>query len=165
MSSGITFFAYLFGITDPAQSSPDTVFALMYTVDSPGIITPGLYKVTGTGMEDLEKIGDIEVQEYPSSNTLRLTCQLADLMEDPYFQTWYDPSDPTLAVAAFTQRITLLGAPRRPTTPMGAEFTSGNSPSAPQAISCRSSQTPGSPAQAPPPPLQWTTSTPTGTVL
>lgn len=112
VSSGITFFAYLFGITDPAQSNPDTVFALMYTVDSPGIITPGLYIVTGTGMGDLEKIGDIEVQEYPSSNTIRLTCQLADLMEDPYFQTWYDPSDPTLAVAAFTQRITLLGGPQ-----------------------------------------------------
>jgi hypothetical protein len=109
VSSGLTFFGYLLGVADPALADPDTVFAIMHTYNQPGIISPGLYKITGTGFDDLEKIGDVTVQEYPATNTLMLSCLLADLTADPYFMSWYDPSDPTIGVAGFTQRITLLG--------------------------------------------------------
>lgn len=107
--SGLTFFGYLLAIADPAQSDPDTVFGLMQTYNQPGIISPGLYKITGTGMSDLIKIGDVAVEEFPGMNTLMISCDLDDLMADPYFLSWYDLSDPAIGVAAFTQRITLLG--------------------------------------------------------
>jgi hypothetical protein len=112
VSELLTFFGYLLGIADPALAEPDTVFALMYTFDQPGIITPGLYKITGTGLDDLERLGDVTVQEFPATNTLRLSCQLSDLTSDPYFLSWYDPADPMIGVAGFTQKITLLSGPQ-----------------------------------------------------
>lgn len=107
--SGLTFFGYLLGIANPAQSDPDTVFGMMHTFNQPGIITPGLYKITGPGMGDLIKIGEVVIEEFPALNTLMISCELADLMADPFFLSWYNPADPAIGVAAFTQRITLLG--------------------------------------------------------
>ncbi len=109
VSQGLTFFGYLLAIADPAQADPDTVFALMQTLNQPGVIAPGLYKITGSGFGDLAKIGNITVQEFAAENTLLLSCNLADLTADPYFMSWYDPADPAIGVAGFTQRITLLG--------------------------------------------------------
>lgn len=109
VASGLTFFGYLLGIADPAQADPDTVFAIMETYEQSGVISPGLYKITGTGLDDLDKLGEVTVQEFPATNTLMLSCELADLMSDPYFMSWYDPADPAVGVAGFTQRITLLG--------------------------------------------------------
>lgn len=109
VNSGFTFYGYLFGIADPAQIDPDVVFALMYTYDQPGIIGPGLYKVTGTGLGDLEKIGEVTITNFPGESTLVLSCLLADLNDDPDFAAWFDPSDPRVGVAGFTQRITIFG--------------------------------------------------------
>jgi hypothetical protein len=118
--SGLTFFGYLLGVANPAQSDPDTVFGLMQTYNQPGIISPGLYKITGTGLGNLTKIGDVVVEAFPTMNTLMISCRLADLMADPYFMSWYDPSDPAIGVAAFTQRITLLaGAQEADRSPGG----------------------------------------------
>ena len=108
-SSGLTFFSYLLGIKNPAVADPDTVFALIHTVDVPGIIEPGLYMVYGTGTSDLAKIGEISVTELPAENTLILSCLADDLFSNPVFQSWIDPADPRMDVAGFTQRITLLG--------------------------------------------------------
>jgi hypothetical protein len=105
----LTFFGYVLAIADPAAADPDTVFLLMYTIDQPGIINPGLYKATGPAIGDLVQLGDVETQEYPATDQLMISCSLADLMADPYFMSWYDPSDPAIGLAAFTQRITLLG--------------------------------------------------------
>ncbi len=117
---GLTFFGYLLGIADPAAADPDTVWALMYTFEQAGIISPGVYKITGTGLGDLEKLGDVEIQEFPATNQLRLSCQFSDLLSDPDFASWYDPGDPTLSVAAFTQRITLFeGVEEADRTPGG----------------------------------------------
>ena len=109
VSQSLTFFAYLFGLSNPAEPDPEIVWALIQTVDSPGIIVPGLYRVEGTGLSDLHKIGDITLQEFPEQNTLMLSCLLGDLLGDPAFAAWFDPDDPQAAVGAFTQRITLLG--------------------------------------------------------
>lgn len=119
VNAGLTFFGYLFAITDPAETSPDTVLALLYTINQPGVMSPGLYKITGTGFSDLEKIGEIEYQEYPSANSILLSCQISDLMADPYFTSWFDQSDPAIAAAAFTQKITLLGGAQQ------SDLTSG----------------------------------------
>lgn len=109
VNSGLTFFSYFLGITDPAVADPDTVFAMIHTVSAAGIIEPGLYQVFGSGVSDLLKIGEITATEIPGENRLLLSCRLADLEADESFQTWYDPADPRLDVAGFTQRISLLG--------------------------------------------------------
>jgi hypothetical protein len=109
VNQGLTFFGYLYGVADPAVAEPDTVWGLLYTIDQAGIISPGLYRIEGTGLDNMTKLGEISVQEYPASNTLVISCLLSDLLADPNFTAWYDPSDPTLGVGGFTQRITLLG--------------------------------------------------------
>jgi hypothetical protein len=109
VSSGFTFFSYLLGITDPAIADPETVFAMIQTVTAAGIIEPGLYQVNGTGLDDLVKIGEVSVTEVGADNSLVLSCDLDDLLANPVFQSWYDESDPRLGIAAFTQRITILG--------------------------------------------------------
>jgi hypothetical protein len=108
---GLTFFGYVVAIADPAQADPDTVFGLMYTFEQAGIIEPGFYKITGPGTGDLVLLGDVTIEEFPATNTLRLSCELAPLMSDPYFLSWYDPADPVMGVAGFSQRITILGGP------------------------------------------------------
>ena len=108
---GLTFFGYLIGIADPAAADPDTVIGLMHTFEQAGIISPGLYKITGPAVGDLVQLGEITVEEFPATNSLMLSCELADLMSDPYFQSWYDAEDPIIDVAGFTQRITILGGP------------------------------------------------------
>jgi hypothetical protein len=109
VSSGLTFFSYLLAIKDPAVADPDTLFAMIHTVNAAGIIAPGLYRIEGTGVDDLVKIGEISVTVLAAQNTLLLSCALADLEADPVFRRWYDAADPRLDVVGFTQRITLLG--------------------------------------------------------
>jgi len=109
VSSGLTFFSYLLGIKDPAVADPDTLFAMIHTVTAAGIIAPGLYQINGTGVSDLVKIGEITATVLAAQNTLLLSCALADLEANAVFRRWYDTADPRLDVAAFSQRITLLG--------------------------------------------------------
>ncbi len=109
VSSGLTFYGYLLGIADPSDADPDTVFALLYTYNQPGIISPGLYKIFGTGLSDLVKIGDVTATIVASENTLLLSCQLANLYGDPDFASWFDPVERRVSVAGFTQKITLVG--------------------------------------------------------
>ena len=111
VNSGLTFFGYLLGVANPVQADPDTVWGLMHTYTQSGIISPGLYRITGSGLGDLTKIGEVQVQQFPATNELLISCRLADLLADPYLAAWYDDADPALGVAAFTQRITLLGGP------------------------------------------------------
>jgi hypothetical protein len=109
VSQGLTFFGYMLGIANPALADPDTVWGLLYTFEQAGIISPGLYRIEGPGLGDMTKLGAITVTEYPAANTLVISCLLSDLMADPNFTAWYDTADPTIGIAGFTQRITLLG--------------------------------------------------------
>lgn len=102
----LTFFSYLFGLSNPAEPEPSVVWALLHTYSTPG---SGLYRVMGSGLDDLVKIGNITVQEFAVQNTLLLSCLLSDLLADTAFAAWYDLADPRVAVGAFTQRITILG--------------------------------------------------------
>jgi hypothetical protein len=108
---GLTFFGYVVAFADPAEADPDTVFGLMYTFEQAGIIEPGFYKITGPGTGDLILLGDVTIEEFPASNSLRLSCDAAPMMSDPYFLSWYDQADPVIGVAGFSQRITILGGP------------------------------------------------------
>lgn len=112
VSSGLTFFSYLLGIKDPAVADPDTLFGMIHTVTAAGIIEPGLYRIDGTGVDDLVKLGPITATVLAAQNTLLLSCALADLEADPVFSRWYAAADPRLDVAGFSQRITLLGGPQ-----------------------------------------------------
>ena len=108
VSQGLTFYSYLLGINNPESSATDTVFGMIHTVAVAGIIEPGLYQINGTGVDDLDKIGEITATEYPAENTLVLSCLLADLESNAVFQSWYDLADPRIDVAGFTQKISLF---------------------------------------------------------
>lgn len=107
-SSGMTYYAYMPAIVDPSAGIEDDpiVYGLMYTVDMAPIISPGLYKISGSGLDGLTRLGDIEynIQE----DYLLLSCQIADLLGDPDFASWYDPQYPLFATTATTSRITLV---------------------------------------------------------
>lgn len=110
VSSGITFFSYMGILVDPDASVPDPiVFGLMYTVDVAGIIAPGLYKITGTATSDLILLGEIETSIDAPNGTLTMSCDLADLTNDPDFSAWFDPNYPRIGTAAMTSRISLTG--------------------------------------------------------
>lgn len=110
-SSGFTFYSYMGVLGDPAAdpNSNPIVFGLMNTVSVAGVIGPGLYKITGTGINDLEQIGEIEVTNYEADGVMMLSCNLADLLADPDFSSWYDPQYPLISTMALTSKITLTG--------------------------------------------------------
>ncbi|MDZ4122181.1 MAG: T9SS type A sorting domain-containing protein, partial [Candidatus Cloacimonadaceae bacterium] len=109
-SSGLTYFSYMAIMVNPdadPESNPP-VFGLMYTVNLSGVISPALYKITGTGFGGLQNIGTIQTHIDTPSNTLFLSCAVADLMADPDFTSWFDPAYPLLGTMAITSRITLI---------------------------------------------------------
>jgi len=111
--SGLTFYSYMVILVNP-DADPDAdpiVFGLMYTISIPGAISPGLYKITGTGTSDLENIGSIEHVIDSDNNLLILSCNISDLLADADFSSWFDPSapNPMLIAQAISSRITLTG--------------------------------------------------------
>lgn len=109
VSSGMNFFAYMCVIADPDvdPATNPTVYGLMYTVNVTGVISPGLYKITGSGLSDQIRIGDIETSVDAQNGTLSLSCNLSDLLADADFASWFDPAYPVAAVVAMTSRINL----------------------------------------------------------
>ncbi|HNX01668.1 MAG TPA: T9SS type A sorting domain-containing protein, partial [Candidatus Cloacimonadota bacterium] len=108
-SQGFVFYSYIGVFSEPNNHDPNqTVFGLMYTVTQAGIISPGLYKITGTGLSDLVRIGGITIQTTSGTNILILSCLWSDLLADPDFNNWYVNSQ-SFGFMAMTQRITLTG--------------------------------------------------------
>jgi hypothetical protein len=107
-SSGFTYFAYMPVIVDPISDPEDDpiVYGLMYTVDMAPVVSPGLYKITGSGFNGLNRLGDIE--HSIEDGYLVLSCNIADLTADPDFSSWYDPDYPLFVTTATTSRITLV---------------------------------------------------------
>lgn len=107
-SSGFTYFAYMPVIVDPISDPEDNpiVYGLMYTVSMAPVISPGLYKITGSGFNGLNRLGDIE--HSIEDGYLILSCNIADLTADPDFSSWYDPDYPLFTTTATTSRITLV---------------------------------------------------------
>jgi len=86
-----------------------TPFGLLYTVNQAGIIQPGLYKIVGTGMNDIQLIGSIESTIDATNNLLTLSCNWSDLYADDDFNAWFDPEEPMFSTVSGTGRITLAG--------------------------------------------------------
>ncbi|MDD4309891.1 MAG: T9SS type A sorting domain-containing protein [Candidatus Cloacimonetes bacterium] len=122
VSSGLTFFAYMPVLVNPAASPEDDplVFGLMYTVELSGVISPGLYKISGTGVNDLEQIG--EIQHSILDNTLILSCALSDLYADSDFMAWFNPDYPQIATTTTTSKITLTGGSQQADITVGADL-------------------------------------------
>lgn len=84
-------------------------FGLLYTVNQAGIVQPGLYKITGTEMTDIELVGNIESFIDQDNNLLILSCNWSDLYADADFNSWFDPDNPTFSTVSGTGMITLTG--------------------------------------------------------
>jgi hypothetical protein len=70
------------------QGSPDITFAMLYTFNIPGLISPGLYKL-GVDAEQnptFSRLGNIQASV--SGGKLYMACNIADLSTDPDFGTW-----------------------------------------------------------------------------
>lgn len=107
-SSGFNYFAYMPVIVDPSSIIEENpiVYGLMYTIEIGSLISPGLYKITGTGLDGLTRLGNIE--HSIEDNTLILSCAMADLLADADFLSWFDPQYPLFATTATTSRINLI---------------------------------------------------------
>ena len=110
-SFGTVYFSYMSVIANPESDPQDPntiVWALNYMNVSLGGISPGLYKITGTGTSDLIRIGNIQTQVVSGSNLLIMSCNLADLMADPDFASWYNPANPVFGMQTIVNRTTVI---------------------------------------------------------
>lgn len=110
-SFGTVYFSYMSVIADPASDPQDPntiVWALNYMNVSLGGISPGLYKITGSGTSDLIRLGNIQTQIVSGSNLLIMSCNLSDLMADPDFAAWYNPQNPNFGMQTIANRTTVI---------------------------------------------------------
>lgn len=104
--------SYMCAVGDPSledPNDPDAVVWALHYVNAAGLMTPGLYKVTGTTINDVTRIAGIDYQINASSNTLVMSCDLSVLMADPDFMAWFNPAQPRFGLISVTARITLSG--------------------------------------------------------
>ncbi len=110
-SFGTVYPSYMSVIANP-NSDPDDpdviVWALAYMNVPLGGISPGLFKITGTGTDDLVRIGNIETQIVASSNMLIMSCNIADLMADADFAAWYNSASPRFGMQTIVNKTTVI---------------------------------------------------------
>ena len=90
MNSLTSYNVWLCTIASPSAITDSVVYAMVYTQNIFGIISPGLYKL---GMNadltpSFERLGNIQSQV--SGGTLYMACNWADLTADPGFGVWPD---------------------------------------------------------------------------
>lgn len=90
-------------------ANPETVvdtlfYAMIYTFNVAGIISPGLYKIMmgESGIPTFERLGNIQSQV--AAGKLYMSCNIADLVNDPDFGPWPNMYN-ALAVASITMRL------------------------------------------------------------
>jgi len=98
---------YLYLTLIASNQEGDIPFGMLYTVDQPPYIEPGLYKMLGENEEDLVKVADIEYTIDEENNLLILECFWSDLLNDEDFIAWYDPDDPQFETFAGTSIFSL----------------------------------------------------------
>jgi len=98
--------AYMTMVMNPAAASTEVSYAMLYTFNIPGLISPGLYKL-GVDAEQnptFTRLGNI--QSSVSGGKLYMACNVADLTADPDFGAW--PNDANmLALVSATMRINI----------------------------------------------------------
>lgn len=82
------YYFYISALVNPETALQDTVLYGMIYGSIPMLLTPGLYRFSGTeiSLDAFERIGDIESQQV--DDMLILACNIDDLTTDPYFGTW-----------------------------------------------------------------------------
>ncbi|MBW6513781.1 MAG: hypothetical protein K0B87_03370 [Candidatus Syntrophosphaera sp.] len=96
---GLDVFSYMSVIADPLADpdDPDVIVWALNYINIPIVgMSPGLYKITGTGIEDLVRLADVSYQLVAESDLVIMGCNLADLLADPDFAAWFDPADPVM---------------------------------------------------------------------
>jgi hypothetical protein len=82
------YYFYVAGLVNPETALQDSVIYGMIYGNVPMVLTPGLYRFSGTeiNFDAFERIGDLESQQV--GDMLILACTIDDLTNDPYFGTW-----------------------------------------------------------------------------
>ncbi|MGC9362182.1 MAG: hypothetical protein ACP5F3_04555, partial [Candidatus Syntrophosphaera sp.] len=86
--NGFEVYSYMNVIAAPDTDPNDPnviVWALNYMDVAVAGYTPGLYRITGTGIDDLVRIADITYEIDSANNLLKMSCDIADLLADPDF--------------------------------------------------------------------------------
>jgi len=102
------FYSYTINLWPTVDGVPPYVYTLLYTVDIPPYVNPGLFKINST-TEEMTQIGSITSQVDQNTNTLYLSCLISNLMNDPDFTAAYSPDD-GLIITSLTQKIEDFGA-------------------------------------------------------
>ena len=106
------YYSYMVVIADPLSDHDDPntiVWAMNYMSVVFGGIAPGLYKITGTGADALNRIGDITSEIVSGSNLLKMSCDIAPLLADPDFTAWYNTNGHVIGVVSMSSKTTLSG--------------------------------------------------------
>jgi hypothetical protein len=100
--------SYMVGIADPSLEDPNAPGAVAWAfhyVSVPLLMSTGLYKITGTGISDVNRIGAIGTSIDTATNTLVMSCDMSLLLADPDFTSWYDVNNPKFALLSLINRI------------------------------------------------------------
>lgn len=73
-------------LINPETVVTDTLFYGLVYAQVPAILTPGLYRFSGTDFSAIRRIADIDYSII--DNQLHMSCSLEDLISDPYFGEW-----------------------------------------------------------------------------
>ena len=102
------FYFYIGGIINPETVIQDTVLYGIVHCNIPFLLGSGLYKISGAqiDLDTIEQIGEIETEI--DGNTLIMSCNIDDLVNDPDFGDWPNFSN-SLGFECLTNLITLSG--------------------------------------------------------
>lgn len=102
--------SYMVGVGNPALDDPyapgAVAWALQYvSVMGGGIMSSGLFKITGTGFSDVNRVAGISTSIDTATNTLVMSCDMSVLLADSDFMAWYDVNDPKFGLLSLTSTI------------------------------------------------------------
>jgi len=102
------FYFYISGIINPENVIQDTVLYGIVYCNIPFMLGSGLYKISGgeIDIDSIEQIGEIETEI--EGNTLIMSCDIDDLVNDEDFGDWPNFSN-SLGYQCLTNLITLQG--------------------------------------------------------
>lgn len=103
------YFSYAVAFGDPTLdlNAPDAVAWAMQYVSVPALFSTGLYKITGTTINDITRVGDISAQIVSGSNALIMSCNLSQLTGDPDFMAWFNPETRLIGQISLTTKVSL----------------------------------------------------------
>ena len=102
------FYFYICGIINPENVIQDSVLYGIVYCNIPFMLGSGLYKISGgeIDIDSIEQIGEIETEI--DGNTLIMSCDIDDLVNDENFGDWPNFSN-SLGFQCLTNLITLQG--------------------------------------------------------